>query len=90
MATPQFQQGSFLDYLGGKSFQVEAKSEEAKIRSKYPYLLHANERIELAYKVAGGWGRDKQYMTNKRLLLKDGKGIGSKRRNYLSIPYDQI
>ena len=83
-------QGSFLDYLGGNSFEVDAAQEEAKIRAKYPYLLHKDERVELAYKNCGGWGRDKQFLTNKRILLKDGKGIGGKRRNYLSIPYDQI
>ena len=53
-------------------------------------LLHASETIELAFKDRGGKGRDKEYFTSHRILIKDGKGIGSKRKNYLSIPYDSI
>ena len=54
------------------------------------HLLHANETIELAFKDRGGKGRDKEYFTSHRILIKDGKGVGSKRKNYLSIPYDSI
>jgi len=44
----------------------------------------------LAFKDRGGKGRDKEYFTSHRILIKDGKGVGSKRKNYLSVPYDTI
>lgn len=54
------------------------------------HLLHENETIELAFKDRGGKGRDKEIFTSHRILVKDGKGVGSKRKNYLSIPYSSI
>ena len=60
------------------------------MRQKYPLLLHKDESVILAFKDRGGKGRDKEYFTSHRILIKDGKGIGSKRKNYLSIPYDTI
>lgn len=82
--------GSWYHFLGNNSFQVDASQAEASIREKYPLLLHEKERVELAFKGRGGTGRDKSYFTSHRILIKDGKGIGSKRKNYLSIPYYSI
>ena len=53
-------------------------------------LLGEKEKILLAWKDRGGMGRDKSYFTTHRILLKDGKGIGSKRKNYKSIPWWSI
>ena len=69
---------------------MDPKEEESKIRQEYPYLLLDAEHIELAFKSKGEGGRDKSYFTSHRVLIKDGKGIGSKRKNYLSIPYKAI
>ena len=76
--------------LSNNSKQINAATEEKSSRSKFPELIHENEKILMAFKSIGEMGRDKQYFTNRRILLKDGKGIGSARRNYLSIPYEQI
>lgn len=53
-------------------------------------LLHQSETVELAFKDRGGKGRDKEYFTSHRILIKDGKGVGSKRKNYQSIPYSAL
>lgn len=79
-----------LAFIGDNAFQVDAAEAEAAARAKYPLLFHPNETVEMAFKAGGGIGRDKSYLTTHRLLIKDGKGIGSKRKNYLSIPYDTI
>jgi hypothetical protein len=70
--------------------QVDASEAESKMRAKYPLLLHAHETIELAFTDRGGKGRDKEYFTSHRILIKDGKGVGNKRKNYLSLPYENI
>lgn len=76
--------------LSNNSKSIDAATEEASCRSKYPELLHSQETIVMAFKSVGEMGRDKQYLTTRRVLIKDGKGIGGKRRNYLSIPYEII
>jgi Bacterial PH domain len=76
--------------LSNNSKYVDASTEEQSSRSKYPELLHKDEKIFMAFKSVGEMGRDKQYLTNRRVLVKNGKGIGSKRRNYLSVPYETI
>ena len=80
----------FMDFIFDNTYQVDAKEAEDSVRSKYPKLLHEAETIELAFKDRGGKGRDKEYFTSHRILIKDGKGIGSKRKNYMSIPYASI
>ncbi|MGK3734169.1 MAG: hypothetical protein ACI90V_001006 [Bacillariaceae sp.] len=35
-------------------------------------------------------GRDKEYFTSHRILVENGKGIGSKRKEFRSIPYSEI
>lgn len=71
------------------AFEVDAKAQEEKLRQAEPLLLHENEHIELALK-EGRDGRDKSYFTTHRILLKDGKGIGKKRKNFQSFPYSSI
>ena len=85
-----FTMGVWFDFIFDNAYKVDAKEAEDRMRSKYPHLLHENETVELAFKDRGGKGRDKEYFTSHRILIKDGKGIGSKRKNYLSIPYATI
>ena len=80
----------WYDFIFDNSYQQDAHDAETKVRSKYPLLLNDREKILLAFKGRGGQGRDKEYFTTHRILLKDGKGIGSKRKNYKSIPYTSI
>jgi len=80
----------YLDFIFDNAYKEDAKDAESRIRQKYPLLLHEDERVELAFKNRGGMGRDKEFFTSHRILIKDGKGIGSKRKNYLSVPYDAI
>jgi hypothetical protein len=82
--------GVWFDFLFDNAYAADAADAERRMRSKYPLLLHANERVELAFKDRGGKGRDKEYFTSHRILIKDGKGVGSKRKNYKSIPYTSI
>jgi len=82
--------GVVKDFLFDNAYAVDAKGAEESVRSKYPGLLHADESIELAFKDRGGKGRDKKYFTTHRILIKDGKGVGGKRKNYTSVPYDTI
>jgi len=81
---------SWKDLVFDNAHQVDAQEAEAKIRSKYPNLLHADERLEVAFTDRGGKGRDKEFFTSHRILIKDGKGVGNKRKNYVSVPYDTI
>lgn len=78
------------DFIFDNGYEEDAKDAEARIREKYPLLLHEQEKILLAFKGRGGKGRDKEYFTSHRILIKDGKGIGGKRKNYKSIPYSSI
>jgi len=73
-----------------KSCSIDAKQVEDELKSKFPKLLHENETIELAFRDQGGKGRDSEYFTSHRILIEDGKGVGRKRKNYLSIPYSDI
>lgn len=81
---------TWYHYLGNNAVQLEASEQEDAVRSKYPKLLGESENILLAFKNRAGLGRDKSYFTSSRILIKDGKGIGSKRKNYVSIPYWSI
>lgn len=81
--------GVWTDFIFDNTYAVDAKEAEANARKKYPLLFHENEKVILAFKDRGGKGCDKEYFTDVRILIKDGKGIGSRRKN-LSIPYDTI
>ena len=78
------------DFLGSNSYAQDAAETERELRQNYPTLLHPTEQILLAFRDRAGKGRDREFLTTHRLLLKDGKGIGNKRKNYKSIPYDSI
>ena len=78
-----------LAVLGGNAVGIDPNEAEREQREKYPLLLHPEEHIEMAFQVKG-FGRDKSFLTTHRILIKDGKGVGNKRRSYLSIPYNTI
>ena len=78
------------DYIFSNAYAEDASNAESRIRQKYPLLLHQEEKILLAFKGRGGVGRDKDYFTSHRILIKNGKGIGGKRKNYKSVPYSSI
>lgn len=80
----------WYDYIFDNTYAVDAAEAEKKMRDKYPHLLNDNERVQFAFKDRGGLGRDKEYFTTHRIIIKDGKGVGSKRKNYKSIPYSTI
>lgn len=82
--------GKWGDFVFDNAHGVDAAEAEKKQREKYPKLLHKDEKILFAWKDRGGMGRDKNYFTSHRILIKDGKGITSKRKNYKSIPYTSI
>ena len=81
---------SCLDFVFDNAYKEDEVDAERRIRQKYPLLLHQDEKIQLAYRDRGGKGRDKNYFTTHRILIKDGKGIGSKCKSYKSIPYSSI
>jgi hypothetical protein len=76
-------------YLSNNTQPVDAKEAESKIRNEFSSLLGANEHIELAFKCRGD-GRYKNFFTSHRILIKVGKGIGQKRKQFVSIPYKSI
>ncbi|CAB9498071.1 Pfam:DUF1696 [Seminavis robusta] len=78
------------DFVFDNAHQKDAGEAEKSLRQKYPLLLGENEKILLAFKDRGGMGRDSNFFTTHRILQKDGKGIGSKRKNYRSIPWWSI
>ncbi len=80
---------TFAHFMMNNSYGVDAKAQEEKLRQKEPLLLHPNEHIELALK-EGRDGRDKSYFTTHRILVKDGKGVSKKRKNFQSFPYSSI
>lgn len=81
--------GFIFNYIMDNAFEVDAKAQEEKLREKEPNLLDPRETIEFAFKEARDT-RDKSYFTSHRILIKDGKGIGKKRRNFKSIPYECV
>jgi hypothetical protein len=79
-----------LDFIFDNAYQKDAAEEDLSVWKKYPLLLHKDEKIILAFKDRGGKGRDKEYFTSHRILIKDGIGMGGKRKNCQSIPSLQI
>lgn len=79
----------FAAFLGNNALEVDSKVQEKKLRGTEPLLLGEEESIEITFK-AGIDGRDKSYFTSHRILLKDGKGVGKKRKNFSSYPYSSI
>lgn len=82
--------GKFGDFIFKHAHGTDAAETEKTQREKYPLLLHKDEKILLSWKDRGGSGRDKHMFTTHRILLKDGKGVTGKRKNYKSVPYSSI
>jgi len=80
------------DYIFSNAYQQDADNTEKELRRKYPLLLQEKEHVELAFRDAGGCGRDKEYFTTHRIIIQDNKGLlmTNKRKNFRSIPYSSI
>ena len=77
-------------YLGDNAAQIDAAEYESKLRESEPRLLQHDESIVFAFKGRGGKGRDHELFTNKRVLIRDKRGISGKRVRYVSVPYKSI
>ncbi|CAB9499199.1 Pfam:DUF1696 [Seminavis robusta] len=75
------------DFVFNNAHQQDSAEAEKAVREKYPLLLGKDEKIVLAFKGRGGVGRDKSYFTTDRIIIKDGKGVSGKRKQYQSIPW---
>jgi len=78
------------DYLGDNSVQADAKAEEAKLKTEFPFLLQEGEQVVFAFLGRGGSGRDSTYFTSCRLLIRDVKGLLGSSAKYTTIPYSAI
>lgn len=77
-------------WFGHKSWRVDAEaSEKALFNQPFP-ILQTGEKIELAFKGRGGWGWDRIYFTNKRVMTRNCNGTTGKKKAFLSIPYSTI
>ena len=79
-----------IAYLGDNAAEIDAAEYEAKLRESDPRLLQNDESIVFAFKGRGGKGRDHELFTNKRVLIRDRRGISGKRVRYVSVPYKSI
>lgn len=57
--------GVWFDFIFDNAYKEDAADAERRMRGKYPLLLHADEKVELAFKDRGGKGRDKEYFTSQ-------------------------
>ncbi|KAL3807765.1 hypothetical protein ACHAXA_007578 [Cyclostephanos tholiformis] len=73
-----------LDWIGSNAGAIDAEAANEKLHEAE--LLQDDEKVALAFKT----GRDSLFMTNKRLLVLDVKGISGKRRDYMSVPWDMV
>jgi hypothetical protein len=80
--------GDILAWLGDDFSSKDPVSAETDLRSRAPGVLldQDDERVEMAFKV----GRDKLFLTTRRLLSVDVKGISGKKVEFLSLPYSSI
>ena len=73
--------GVWWNFVFDNSYEQDANEAKAAVRKKRnPLLLHKDKIVEFGFKNRGGNGRDKEYVKCPRILIKDGKGIGSKRK----------
>ncbi len=86
----QFRIMGLIDYLGDNAAQIDPMEYENKVREKDPRLLQSDEDIVFAFKGRGGKGRDHYMLTTKRVLIRDKKGVNSKRVSAQAIGHWQI
>lgn len=77
--------GKFFAWMGNDSYEVDIAEAEEKIRKEYP-ILQDDEHLVFAFKD----GRDKTFLTDKRIIIRDKQGISGKRVQHDSIPYSSI
>lgn len=73
-----------IDWIGSNAAAIDPEAANEKLHEAG--LLQDDETVALAFKT----GRDSLYMTNKRLLVLDVKGISGKRRDFMSVPWDMV
>lgn len=73
-----------VDWIGSNASTIDSEAANEKLHEAQ--LLQDDEKVALAFKS----GRDSLFMTNKRLLVLDVKGISGKRRDYMSVPWDMV
>lgn len=78
------------DYVGDNSVEVDAAAEEKKLREAFPFLLAEGETLAFAFTGRGGSGRDNEYITDRRILIRDVKGMTGTSVKYTSYPLSQI
>jgi len=81
---------SLVAFVSDNAALADPKEREASLREKVPDLLMPDETVVFAFKDRGGKGRDSSNLTNKRILIKDKRGLTGKRTDYISIPYQAI
>ena len=67
-------------------FGIASEIEIAKLHEEHGWILIDGESIEAGFKFV----RDTFIFTDKRIILIDVQGITGRKKEYLSIPYDQI
>jgi len=65
----------FMDYIGDNAAQLDAVEYENELREKDPRVLQPDEQIVYAFAGRGGSGRDHYMLTNKRVIVRDKKGV---------------
>ena len=65
---------------------IASEIEIAKLQEEHGWILIDGESIEAGFKFV----RDTFMFTDKRIILIDVQGITGRKKEYLSIPYDQI
>eukprot|EP00287_Rhodomonas_sp_CCMP768_P017445 CAMPEP_0202822970 /NCGR_PEP_ID=MMETSP1389-20130828/11442_1 /ASSEMBLY_ACC=CAM_ASM_000865 /TAXON_ID=302021 /ORGANISM="Rhodomonas sp., Strain CCMP768" /LENGTH=832 /DNA_ID=CAMNT_0049495939 /DNA_START=1 /DNA_END=2499 /DNA_ORIENTATION=+ len=78
------------DYVGDNYIQADAQAEETKLRSSFPFLLKQDEKVAFAFLGRGGSGRDSFYLTDRRILERDVKGLTGASVKYVSTPYSKV
>ena len=74
----------------GNSVAAQAAKEEKQLREAFPALLQTDERVQFAFVKRGQWNSFKSYLTDRRILFRDVKGLLGASVKYKSISYHLI
>eukprot|EP00574_Skeletonema_japonicum_P003936 CAMPEP_0201723202 /NCGR_PEP_ID=MMETSP0593-20130828/7332_1 /ASSEMBLY_ACC=CAM_ASM_000672 /TAXON_ID=267983 /ORGANISM="Skeletonema japonicum, Strain CCMP2506" /LENGTH=861 /DNA_ID=CAMNT_0048214277 /DNA_START=191 /DNA_END=2776 /DNA_ORIENTATION=+ len=75
---------NLLDWIGDNASAIDPNACDVKFHEAG--LLQHDEHIAFAFKS----GRDSIYLTNKRLFVLDVQGFTGKKKEYMSVPLDNI
>ena len=82
-SSPDASQNLF-DWIGDNAAAIDPNACDSKFHEAG--LLQHDEHIAFAFKC----GRDSIYLTNKRLFVLDVQGFSGKKKEYMSVPLDNI